>query len=155
MIVARMSSPRVLLAVAVLVCAAACNSESTSPSGSTTTLGPSVNTAITQLIVVDLTLGTGTLANVGNRITVGYSGFLYDGSAPDTKGRQFDSSSAFTFTLGSGQVIKGWDQGVIGMRVGGQRRLVIPPSLGYGNQAVGSIPANSTLVFEIRLISVG
>ncbi len=151
-----MSSPRVLLAAALVVCAAACNTDSTtSPTSNGSSTAPSVNTAITQLIVVDVALGTGTIANVGNRITVSYSGFLYDGSQPETKGRQFDSSSAFTFTLGSGQVIKGWDQGVIGMRVGGQRRLVIPPGLAYGNQAVGTIPANSTLVFDIRLISVG
>ena len=84
-----------------------------------------------------------------------YSGFIFDPSQPDSKGRQFDSSSAFTFTVGVGQVIRGWDQGAPGMRVGGVRRLTIPPSLGYGNQAVGTIPANSTLVFDIRLISVG
>ena len=155
MIAFRMSSPRVLLAVALLLCAAACNTDSPSPSSSGSIVAPSVNTAVTQLTIVDLALGTGAIANVGNRITVGYSGFLYDPSQPENKGRQFDSSSAFTFTLGSGLVIKGWDQGVIGMRAGGQRRLIIPPSLGYGSQAVGTIPPNSTLVFDIRLISVG
>jgi len=150
-----MSSPRVLLAAALLVCVAACNSDTASTSSGGSTLAPSVNTAVTQLTVVDLALGTGATATVGNRITVSYSGFLYDANAAENKGRSFDSSSAFTFTLGAGQVIKGWDQGVIGMRVGGSRRLIIPPSLGYGNQAVGSIPPNSTLVFEVRLISVG
>jgi len=105
---------------------------------------------------VDLVVGTGATANTGNRITVGYSGFLYDPAQPDNKGRLFDSNTAFTFTLGVGQVIKGWDQGLVGMRVGGQRRLTIPPELAYGNQAVGTtIPANSTLVFDVRMISVG
>jgi FKBP-type peptidyl-prolyl cis-trans isomerase FkpA len=105
---------------------------------------------------VDLVVGSGATANTGNRITVGYSGFLYDPAQADNKGRQFDSNTAFTFTLGAGQVIKGWDQGIVGMRVGGQRRLVIPPELAYGNQAVGAtIPANATLVFDVRLISVG
>jgi|RhiMethySRZTD1v2_1073278.scaffolds.fasta_scaffold419611_2 FKBP-type peptidyl-prolyl cis-trans isomerase FkpA len=155
MIVAYMSSARLFVAAALVVCAAACNSDSTSPSSNGSTLAPSVNTAVTQLTVVDVALGTGAVANSGNRITVSYSGFLFDASGVETKGRQFDSSNAFTFTLGSGQVIKGWDQGLIGMRVGGLRRLTIPPSLGYGNQAVGTIPANSTLVFDVRLISVG
>ena len=153
-----MSSPRVLVAAALLVCAAAaCNSDTAStPNGGGSPIAPSVNTAVTQLTVVDLALGTGAVANAGNRITVSYSGFLFDANGVETKGRQFDSSSAFTFTLGTGQVIKGWDQGLIGMRVGGQRRLIIPPSLGYGNQPVGNtIPANSTLVFDVRLISVG
>src|SRR6185503_8094796 len=151
MIGLRMSSPRVLLAVALFVCAAACNSDTASTSSGGSTLAPSVNTAVTQLTVVDLALGTGAIANVGNRITVAYSGFLYDANAADNKGRPFDANNAYTFTLGTGQVIKGWDQGLIGLRVGGQRRLIIPPSLGYGNQAVGTIPANSTLVFDIRL----
>ena len=150
-----MSSPRVLVAAALVVCAAACNSDSTSPSSNGSTVAPSVNTAISQLTVVDLALGTGALANAGTRITVSYSGFLYDPNGVENKGRQFDSSSAFTFTLGAWQVIRGWDQGLIGMRVGGLRRLTIPPSLGYGNQAVGPIPPNSTLVFDVRLISVG
>jgi FKBP-type peptidyl-prolyl cis-trans isomerase FkpA len=150
-----MSSPRVLVAAALVVCAAACNSDSTSPSSNGSPVAPSVSTAISQLTVVDLALGTGAVANAGTRITVSYSGFLYDPNGVENKGRQFDSSSAFTFTLGAGTVIKGWDQGLSGMRVGGLRRLTIPPSLGYGNQAVGPIPANSTLVFDVRLISVG
>jgi FKBP-type peptidyl-prolyl cis-trans isomerase len=150
-----MTSPRFLFVTALLLSTVACGgSDSSSTTGST--LSPSSNnTATTQLTVVDVALGTGAVANSGNRITVSYSGFLFDASGFETKGRLFDSSSAFTFTLGAGQVIKGWDQGVIGMRVGGLRRLIIPPSLGYGNQAVGTIPPNSTLVFDVRLISVG
>ena len=145
-----------LVAAALLVCAAACNSDTASTSSGGNTLAPSVNTAVSQLTVVDLALGTGGVANTGNRITVSYTGFLYDGTQPDGKGRPFDSNSAYTFTLGTGAVIKGWDQGLIGMRVGGQRRLTIPPSLAYGNQAVGNlIPANSILVFDVRLVSVG
>ena len=150
-----MISPRFIFVSALLLSAVACGGgDSSSTPGST--LGPSSNnTLTTQLTVVDVALGTGAVANSGTRITVSYSGFLYDSNGFENKGRQFDSSSAFTFTLGAGQVIKGWDQGVIGMRVGGLRRLIIPPSLGYGNQAVGTIPANSTLVFDVRLISVG
>ena len=90
-------------------------------------------------------------------MTVHYTGWLYSASAPDNKGTQFDTSAArgpFSFILGARQVIAGWDQGVAGMRVGGMRRLVIPPSLGYGGTANGPIPANSTLVFDVELLSV-
>jgi FKBP-type peptidyl-prolyl cis-trans isomerase len=151
-----MTSPRFLFATALLLCAVACGgSDSSSNSGST--LSPSSNNnATTQLIVVDVALGTGAVANSGNRITVSYSGFLFDASGVETKGRQFDSSSAFTFTLGAGQVIKGWDQGVAGMKVGGLRKLTIPPELAYGDRGFpGAIPPRSTLVFEVELLSVG
>lgn len=147
-----MTSPRLLLLIVSLLCAAACSGNSNSNANP---VAPGNNPATTAFSSVDVTVGTGAVANSGNRVTVSYTGFLYDPSQPDSKGRQFDSSSAFTFTIGVGQVIRGWDQGVPGMRVGGLRRLTIPPSLGYGNQAVGTIPANSTLVFDIRLISVG
>lgn len=93
----------------------------------------------------------------GRSLTVNYTGWLYSANAPDNKGSQFDSSvgrAPFPFVLGAGGVIAGWDRGVIGMRVGGLRRLVIPPELGYGSQASGPIPANSTLVFEVELLSV-
>ena len=89
-------------------------------------------------------------------MTVNYTGWLYDPTKPDQKGLVFDTSigqTPFTFTLGAGQVIKGWDVGVPGMNVGGVRRLVIPPSLGYGASRSGPIPPNSTLVFEIELVS--
>lgn len=105
----------------------------------------------TQLMLADQTVGTGATAQAGDQVTVAYVGML-------TNGTVFDASAnhggSFTFALGAGQVIKGWDQGVEGMKVGGVRELVIPASLGYGAQAVGPIPANSTLVFEVQLLSV-
>ena len=90
-------------------------------------------------------------------VTVNYTGWLYDESRPDQKGAQFDTSigrDVFSFTLGIGQVIAGWDQGVPGMRVEGVRRLVIPPSLAYGNFRNGPIPPNAALVFEIEMLGV-
>src|SRR5262249_46899184 len=107
----------------------------------------------------DLQVGTGALAASGNAITVNYKGWLYDASRPDQKGALFDSSyepnrTPFSFTLGAGTVIDGWSQGMIGMREGGVRRLVIPPSLGYGDSRNGPIPPNATLIFEIELLTV-
>jgi len=132
---------RVLLVILLFV-AAACGASSTSP----TSGAPYSQT--------DLVVGTGTQAAAGNRVTVAYTGWLYDSSKPDGKGTQFDSNN-YTFTLGIGTVIKGWDQGVVGMRVGGQRRLIIPPDLAYGSAgSSGVIPPNATLVFDITLISV-
>jgi FKBP-type peptidyl-prolyl cis-trans isomerase len=100
----------------------------------------------------ELRVGTGTEAKAGNRVTVHYTGWL-------TNGRQFDSSKPrgepFTFLLGGGQVIKGWDQGVVGMREGGVRRLTIPPELGYGARGAGPIPPSATLIFEVELLKVG
>ena len=83
-----------------------------------------------------------------------YTGWLYDTSKTDGKGTQFDTSTSFAFTIGANAVIKGWDQGVAGMRVGGMRRLIIPPELAYGSVANGPIPANATLVFDITLNAV-
>src|SRR5437763_14450882 len=126
----------------VVLAAAACGGSSTSP----TSGAPYSQT--------DLVVGTGAQASAGNRVTVAYTGWLYDSSKTDGKGTQFDSNN-YTFTLGTGQVITGWDQGVVGMRVGGQRRLVIPPDLAYGSAgSSGVIPPNATLVFDITLISV-
>ena len=104
----------------------------------------------------DLVVGTGTVAQSGSRITVAYTGWLHDSSRPDAKGTQFQTNPSFPFTLGVGQVIRGWDQGVVGMRVGGQRRLVLPPDLAYGNNPPNGsgIPPNATLIFEVTLNSV-
>lgn len=105
----------------------------------------------------DLRTGTGTTAVSGSTVTVNYTGWLYDSSKPDQKGLQFESSigqQPFTFTLGAGRVITGWEQGVPGMNAGGLRRLVIPPSLAYGASRNAIIPPNATLVFEIELLEV-
>jgi FKBP-type peptidyl-prolyl cis-trans isomerase len=105
----------------------------------------------------DLRVGTGATAATGNGPTVNYTGWLYDPSKPDFKGIQFDSTAAsgpFTFTLGAGSVIKGWDQGMVGMKVGGLRQLIVPPSLAYGSVRNGVIPPNSALLFEVELLSI-
>lgn len=100
----------------------------------------------------DLAAGDGAEAGAGQQVTVHYTGWLTDG-------RKFDSSrdrgSPFSFRLGAGQVIRGWDQGVAGMKVGGRRRLEIPPDLGYGSRGAGPIPPGSTLVFAVELLEVG
>ena len=102
------------------------------------------------LFVQDLVVGTGAEAVAGRTVRVTYSGYLINGS-------RFDSNvggSPFSFVLGGGQVIAGWDQGVVGMKVGGKRRLVIGSSLGYGRQGSGPIPANATLVFDVEVLNV-
>lgn len=105
----------------------------------------------TNLKIEDLTVGTGAEAKSGNTVQVNYVGTLTDGTKFDSS---YDRNQPFEFSLGAGQVIQGWDQGVAGMKVGGKRKLTIPPSLGYGAQAVGTIPANSTLIFEVELVTV-
>jgi len=117
------------------------------------------NGNMTELIKTDVKLGTGDLATPGKSVTVHYTGWLYDASAPDHHGKKFDSSrdrnDPFVFPLGAGRVIAGWDQGVAGMKVGGQRTLIIPANLGYGARgAGGAIPPNATLVFDVELLGV-
>ena len=105
----------------------------------------------------DLRVGTGNIAGSTGVLTVNYTGWLFDASQPDQKGATFDSTiggTPFTFNIGAGQVIQGWDQGIPGMRVGGLRRLIIPSSLAYGGTRNGSIPPNATLLFEIELLTV-
>jgi FKBP-type peptidyl-prolyl cis-trans isomerase len=107
----------------------------------------------------DLKAGTGPAIKAGQTAVVHYTGWLYSESAPDKKGQKFDSSRdrgmPFDFPLGGGQVIQGWDEGVVGMQVGGQRRLVIPPAMGYGASGAGGvIPPNATLVFDVELLGI-
>jgi len=105
----------------------------------------------------DLRVGTGTEATNGKTMTVNYTGWLYNPTGTDGKGSQFDSSSGrgpFSFLLGGSGVISGWNRGVLGMRVGGQRRLVLPPELAYGSSGNGPIPPNATLVFDVELLNV-
>ncbi len=115
--------------------------------------------AITELQIIDHQQGEGSEAVAGKPVVVHYTGWLYDESAEDNKGGKFDSSrdrnSPFTFNLGAGQVIRGWDEGVAGMKVGGQRTLVIPPEMGYGAAGAGGvIPPNAVLVFDVELLDV-
>ena len=117
---------------------------------SSTPTSPTVNVPFS---TTDLRVGTGAEATAGRVVTLNYTGWLYSVTAAENKGTRFDGGT-YTFVLGTGNAIQGWHQGIPGMRVGGQRRLIIPPSLGYGSQASGPIPANSTLVFDVELISV-
>ena len=120
--------------------------------GSKPSSSPSPNASqATNLGIKDTTVGTGAEAVAGKSVTVNYTGKLTNGTVFDSS---YSRNQPFTFTLGAGQVIKGWDEGVAGMKVGGVRELTIPPSLGYGDQATGSIPANSTLLFTVSLVSV-
>lgn len=131
--------------VAALCLVTACGSSPTSPSTPTT------------LTTTDLQIGSGTEAAKGNTVAVHYTVWLYDASGTDKKGLQIETSRGgdpFSFVLGNGEVIAGWDQGVPGMRAGGVRRLVVPPALAYGDSRRNAIPPNSSLVFEIELISV-
>ena len=142
--------PAVLL---MTVLAAACGGGDDSSSSPTAPSTPSA--AFSQ---TDLRVGTGTEAVTGRTLTVHYSGWLYAPGQPENKGTQFDSSlgrQPFPFRLGAGSVIRGWDQGLVGMRVGGQRRLVIPPDLAYGSPGrPPAIPPNATLVFDVELLDV-
>jgi len=130
--------------MAIAATAAACGETPTTPS----------TVAFKQ---TDILPGSGAEATSGMTVTVNYTGWLYDAKKIDGKGLQFDTSiggDAFAFLLGAGQVIQGWDQGVAGMKVGGIRRLIIPPSLGYGAVRYGPIPPDATLVFDISLVDV-
>ncbi len=116
-----------------------------------------MTTTPTGLQFEDTVPGQGATAKAGNQVTVHYTGWLHDPAAPDGRGRKFDSSKdrndPFRFRLAGGQVIRGWDEGVQGMQVGGTRVLVIPPALGYGARGAGGvIPPNATLKFDVELL---
>lgn len=140
---------RAILALVVCACLLAV----ASACGNSTT-GPAPNAPFSQ---TDVRVGVGAAAANGNTLVVNYTGWLYDSTKPENKGLQFDSSAGRTpleFILGQGQVIAGWDQGLLGLRVGGLRRLIIPPSLGYGGARQGPIPANAGLVFDVELLEI-
>jgi len=143
-----------LLIVGLIACSIVNAEEATNkPAQATATnVAPKKAENMTELRKEDIKVGTGAVAEAGKAVTVHYTGWL-------TNGTKFDSSKdhgqPFTFQLGAGQVIKGWDQGVAGMKVGGVRKLTIPPNLAYGaNGAGGVIPPNATLVFEVELLDV-
>jgi FKBP-type peptidyl-prolyl cis-trans isomerase len=137
------------LSLAVLILMAGCGGGSSTP---TTPTGPDQsNVPYSQ---TDLQAGTGAEAAAGKTIVVAYIGWLYSESGQDHKGAQFDSNPAGTFRIGVGEVIKGWDQGIPGMKIGGVRRLISPPSLAYGSAGKGPIPPNAALVFDVQLLAV-
>ncbi len=121
--------------------------------------GPPPGGSVTELQRIDQVVGEGTLAEPGADVTVHYTGWLYDEREPESRGRRFDSSverdQPFTFPLGAGKVVRGWEEGVAGMRVGGKRVLLIPSEYGYGRKGAGGvIPPNASLVFEVELLDV-
>lgn len=118
-----------------------------------------LSAAPSELQITSLATGDGAAATAGQTVTVHYSGWLFDATAENNLGKKFDSSvdrgRPYSFPLGSGRVIKGWDQGVEGMLIGEKRRLVIPPHLGYGARGAGNaIPGGATLVFDVELLAV-
>ena len=128
-----------------VLCAASCSDTPTAPE------------AFAPYSQVDLLVGTGAEAVAGNILHVNYTGWLFDPTKPDNKGLRFDTSEGrdpLRLTLGAQEVIAGFEQGLVGMKVGGKRRLVIPPSLGYGGFRNNSIPQYSTLVFEVELMTI-
>jgi FKBP-type peptidyl-prolyl cis-trans isomerase FkpA len=144
-----------IVALAATMAVSACNeSESTSTSSS------EGQSNVAELVKQDTKVGEGNEAVSGRNVSVHYTGWLYDAAKPDHKGRKFDSSrdhgtEPFTFRLGAGQVIRGWDEGVAGMKIGGARTLTIPPDYGYGARGAGGvIPPNATLVFDVELLDV-
>jgi FKBP-type peptidyl-prolyl cis-trans isomerase len=145
---------RDLVGVAALGLLAACGGK---PPDATTSAVATPE--VSRMEIVDLKPGAGAAIAAGQKAVVEYTGWLYETSAADKKGRQFDSSKnagqPFRFTVGAGQVIKGWDQGVAGMKVGGRRRLTIPADMAYGDVGAGNvIPPGATLIFDVDLIGI-
>jgi len=142
------------LFVAALLVSASCSSGDQKAGAET----PAANDVST-LQRIDTKAGAGAEAASGGLVSVHYTGWLYDPSATNQHGSQFDSSrdrgEPFSFRLGAGEVIRGWDEGVAGMKVGGTRTLIVPPDFGYGAQGAGGvIPPNATLVFDVELLAV-
>ena len=149
-ILSSFSPMRRLMCLLLLLFVAACSGQTS----------PTKVDDIAAMQTVDQTVGSGMQAHIGDTVKVQYTGWLYDAQAANHHGAKFDSSydhgGAFSFTLGTGQVIQGWDKGVVGMHAGGKRELLIPSSLGYGTSGAGggAIAPNSGLVFEVELVGV-
>jgi FKBP-type peptidyl-prolyl cis-trans isomerase FkpA len=145
-----MAAASLLTASALIGTLSACSGKAAGPAPAAT-----VNTLESE----DLKVGAGAPIAAGQQAVVQYTGWLYEASAADKKGKEFDSSAnsgqPFRFVIGGGQVIKGWDQGVAGMKVGGRRRLIIPADLASGTEGAGGvIPPGATLVFEVSLVGI-
>lgn len=147
-----------LLTTTLLLIASACTRDQPAPEAQAKAEAPPA--PITELQRIDLHVAPGEGISQGQVAVVHYTGWLYDPGAPENKGKKFDSSrdrgQPLHFTIGAGKVIKGWDEGVQGMRVGSQRRLIIPAHLGYGERGTpgGPIPPNATLLFDIELLGI-
>jgi len=153
------------IAALVVAVAGAASAQTTQPPAKTSaeasppSLSSKVGAQVKDLYKFDIKQGDGVEALAGKAVVVHYTGWLYDPTTPDGHGARFDSSLdrkvPFGFILGAGKVIKGWDEGVAGMKVGGKRTLVIPPQMGYGERGAGGvIPPNATLLFDVELIDV-
>jgi FKBP-type peptidyl-prolyl cis-trans isomerase FkpA len=160
--IGRRHFPRLALAALCITFASAATAKQPAPSNvqpSTSTLASKIGAQVTDLKKIDVKQGNGPEAVSGKMVIVHYTGWLYDPAAADGHGAKFDSSvdrkEPFGFMLGTGKVIKGWDEGVAGMKVGGKRTLVIPPQMAYGARGAGGvIPPNATLLFDVELIEV-
>ena len=159
-LVAHLRSRAIALFVALAACSTASAARAEAPATSPPVTPPAAAAPEPAVLVTDLVKGVGDEAFPGMVVIVHYTGWLYDPNAKDFRGRQFDSSrergQPFSFHLGSGHVIRGWEQGIPGMKVGGTRRLVIPPELAYGSAGAGNgvIPPGATLLFEVELLAV-
>lgn len=152
-----------ILAVATSIFVAltlgACGSNANSEAKSVEVAAPKTVVAAPSFQKIDTTVGEGDVAEAGQTVSVHYTGWLYDTSEEENRGEKFDSSvdrgQPFEFPLGAGKVIKGWDEGVAGMQIGGKRTLIIPAEMGYGARgAGGKIPPNATLLFDVELLGI-
>jgi len=150
---------RLMAVAAIAALAAGCAGNETKMAAAPAPAKPACEPAPTTLVKKDLKVGEGRTAVPLATAMVFYTGWVYDPCAPEHKGVQFDSNASkpvpFGLRIGAGRVIKGWDDGVAGMKVGGKRTLVIPPAMGYGDRGAGGvIPPNATLVFDVELLEV-
>ena len=156
---ARLGSGLAAFVLALTCTSSLAQGSSGAPAPASSGASSNLSATVKELQKTDIKQGTGAEAVSGRPVLVHYTGWLYDPAAPETKGSKFDSSRdrgvPFGFFIGAGKVIKGWDEGVVGMKVGGQRRLVIPPQLAYGERGAGGvIPPNATLIFDVELVDV-
>lgn len=150
---------RYAAAIATLAAVTACAQTGAPPAAPAKPAAAAAPAVVTELVKKDTKEGNGKLAEKGKAVSVHYTGWLYDPAAPEQKGKKFDSSHdrkiPFGFVLGAGRVIKGWEEGVVGMKEGGQRTLIIPAAMGYGDKGAGGvIPPGATLLFEVELLKI-